>query len=70
MMILDSVSPSILPSLIKWGWLDNQGNSKVWFDWQRPGHDNQFQEPRERKPTKTKFVKKGDYNAKSKTERY
>lgn len=52
------ISQSILARMKKWGWLDFKGYSVQWYSHQRPNHDAQFQEPREPKAGKKKFVKK------------
>jgi hypothetical protein len=51
-----SISSSIFDRLVRWGWVDFAGRSKQWFDHQRFNHDAQFEEVRERKPKKQKFV--------------
>lgn len=53
------ITPSIFDRLVKWGWVRYSGSSLQWWEHQRPGHDNQFQEPRERKAPK-KFQKKNN----------
>lgn len=51
------ISPSIFTRMQKWGWVDSAGRSKEWFNWQRPNHDQQFAEERERKAGPKKFSK-------------
>ena len=43
--------------LLRWGWVDSAARAKEWFNWQRPNHDAQFEEPRERKAGPKKFTK-------------
>ena len=52
------ISPSIFDRMVRFGWVDSAGRSKVWFDFQRVNHDSQFAEERERKAGPKKFVKK------------
>ena len=51
------ITPSIFARMKRWGWCDYAGRPMRWFDHQKPDHNNQFEEPRERK-TKRKFVKR------------
>jgi len=51
------ISPSIFDRAVRWGLIDQSGNSRQWSDHQRPNHNAQFEEPRERKQGKKKFVK-------------
>lgn len=59
------ISPSAFNNMVRWGWINYGGRSLRWFDHQRPNHDDQFQEPRERKQGKKKFVKKDSYRESS-----
>lgn len=51
-----NITPSIFDRLVRWGWVDWAGRSKQWFDHQRPNHNAQFEEMRERKPKRVRFV--------------
>jgi hypothetical protein len=52
-----SITQRGFDQMIRWGWVDGEGRAKRWYDHQRPNHDTQFEEPRERKAGKKKFVK-------------
>lgn len=43
--------------MTRFGWVDYNGNPKEWHSFQRPNHDAQFAEERERKAPKKKFSK-------------
>lgn len=51
------IKPEVFDRMVRWGWVDGEGRAKRWHDHQRPNHDAQFEEPRERKAGKKKFVK-------------
>jgi hypothetical protein len=51
------ISPSIFVRMQRWGWVTPSGVSLEWWQHQRYNHNDQFDEPRERKPRKKKFVK-------------
>jgi hypothetical protein len=51
------VTPGSFDRLVRWGWVDLAGRAKRWYDHQRDNHNAQFEEPRERKAGKKKFVK-------------
>jgi hypothetical protein len=50
-------SQGILNKMLRWGWCDSLGRPKEWYQHQRPNHDAQFEEPRERKAGPKKFTK-------------
>lgn len=52
-----SITPSSFDKLTRLGLIDYNGRSMTWDMHQRPNHDVQFEEARERKPGKKKFVK-------------
>lgn len=62
-MVGMSITPSVFDRLVRWGWIDYAGRAKRWFEHQRENHNAQFEEPRERKQGKKKFVK-GNQNLK------
>lgn len=51
-------SPSLKNKMLRWGWLSPKGYPLQWKDHQRPNHNDQFDEPRERKQRRKKFVPK------------
>lgn len=51
------IKPEIFDRMVRWGWIDLAGRAKRWYDHQRENHNTQFEEPRERKAGKKKFVK-------------
>jgi hypothetical protein len=51
------ITPRAYEGLVRRGWIDAAGRSKVWFDWQDRDHDRQFEEEKERKAGPKKFVK-------------
>lgn len=51
------ITPRTFDSMVRRGWVDGEGRAKRWYDHQRADHDAQFEEPRERKAGKKKFVK-------------
>ena len=51
------ITPGSFDKLVRWGMIDSFGNSKRWFDWQKENHNAQYEEARERKQGKKKFVK-------------
>lgn len=64
------ITPSTFQSMVKWGWVTYSGTSLQWFSHQRPNHDDQFQEPRERKlrkNSKSMHERKNDESQDSRT---
>ena len=51
------ITPGSFDKMVRWGLIDSFGNSRQWADHQKPNHNTQFEEPRERKQGKKKFVK-------------
>lgn len=54
------IATHVLNKLKKFGWTDYSGRSMSWYQWQRPNHNNQFDEPKEPKEKKKKFKKESD----------
>lgn len=52
-----SITPGSFDKLTRFGLIDYNGRSMEWHQHQRPNHNAQFEEPRERKQGKKKFVK-------------
>ena len=52
-----SISPRSFDKLLRWGWTDMAGRAKAWWEHQRPEHNKQFEEERERKAGPKKFKK-------------
>ena len=54
-----SITPGSFDKLARLGLIDYNGRSMEWHQHQRLNHNAQFEEARERKPGKKKFVKGG-----------
>lgn len=52
-----SITPGSFDRIARYGLIDYNGRSMEWWQHQRPEHDRQFEEVRERKQGKKKFVK-------------